>query len=192
MIGTVIGAIVLICVIMIISGRVSLVMNGFAIDNDGNLYIGREREIVVLKDDICVRKIDPPTSRTYKFTIIDGQTIILSTSTKIYTMDLSGNILSERSDEGNKVYSQLQWKKTYVDQKGSNYTLKSNWGRKAIYKEEIQIYVMPIFDYIVLIMLITVVLTLIITLVCFLTQHRLTIKRRLRRENQGENQGTVL
>ena len=170
MIGTVIGAIMLICIIMIVSGRVSFVMNGFAVDNDGNLYIGREREIVVLKDSICVRTIDPPTSRTYKFTIIDGRTIILTTSTKIYTMDLSGNILSERPDEGNKVYSQLQWKKSYVDENGFNYTLKSTWGRMAIYKEEIQIYVMPIFEYIVLIVLIIAILTLIITLSYFLTQ----------------------
>ena len=151
--GAVLGMVVILCISMVTAGKVSLVMNGFAVDEDGLLYIGREREIVVLNDGEHTRTIDVPTSRTYKFTIVDGQTILLSTSTKLYTMDLFGNVLSENTDEGTKVYNQLQWKKTYIAQNGQKYTLDSHWGRMCIYKDDTAIYTMPLFDYIVRILL---------------------------------------
>ena len=163
MLSAVIGIIMWICMILLISGRVSFFVNGFAVDADGQLYVGKGNKIIVFKDDVCIRKIEPPTSRTYKFTIADGQYITLTTSTEIYTMDLFGNIISKQPDEENKLYSELQWKKTYTDQKGFHYTLKSVWGRQAIYREGVQIYIMPTFDYVVLILFITVLITVFIT-----------------------------
>ncbi len=155
MLGAVAGIIMFTCIAMLISGKASIVINGFAVDVDNQLYVGKGKEIVVLKDGAVVRTIDPPTSRTYKFTIVDGKTILLSTSTKVYMMDLYGNIISESIDEGTKTYNRLQWKKIYMDERGSEYTLESRWGRTRILKEGVSIYEMPMRDYIVRILFIT-------------------------------------
>ena len=174
-VGAIIGLVFLTCIILLLAGKVSFANNGFAVDKYDQLYVGKQRKIVVLKDNICVKTIKPPTSRAYKFTIIDGETILLSTSTKIYKMDLSGKILSESADDGNKLYSQLQWKKTYTDHKGFNYTLKSNWGRRSIYKEGDQIYVMPLLDYIFLVLLVFSATILIVTCLAVVVKRFKTI-----------------
>ena len=158
----IIGIVMLVCLSMLISGRVSLTTNGFAVDAEGLLYVGREHEIIVLSDGVCVRTINPQTSRSYKFTISDGQTILLSTSTKVYTMDLSGNILTEHTDDGTKIYNQLQWKRSFIDENGVKYTLESRWGRTCICKEGEPIYQMPMLDYVVRILLVVIVVVLLV------------------------------
>lgn len=154
LLGAVIGLVILFCLCMIVSGKVSLTINGFAVDVEGQLYLGQERRIVVYKDGRYVRTIRPKTSRTYKFTIIEGETLLLSTSTKVYTMDLLGNVLTEQNDEGTRVYNQLQAKKVFVDMNGVKYTRTAPIGRVCICRDDCPIYRMPMLDYIVKLILI--------------------------------------
>lgn len=153
-IGAVFGVVMFFCFFLRLSGQVSFSTNGFAADSEGQLYVGREGEIAVLKDGECVRTINPRTSRSYVFTITDEQTILLSTSSTVYTMDLSGEVLTEQTDEGTKVYNQLQHKKTFTDVHGAEYTMRSPWGRTGIYKDGVRIYEIPTLDYVVRILLI--------------------------------------
>lgn len=153
-VGSVLGVIVFICFFLMFSGQVSLSNNGFAVDSEGQLYVGQQNEIIVLKDGECVNAINPRTSRSYAFTITDEQAILLSTSSTVYTMDLSGNVLTEQPDEGTKVYNQLQHKKSFTDVHGAKYTMRSPWGRTSVYKDGVRIYEIPTLDYIVRILLI--------------------------------------
>ena len=155
------GLVVLFCLYMIFSGKVSLSMNGFAVDKDECLYIGKEYTIEVYKNDELLRTINPQTSRAYIFTILNGDTILLSTSTKVYTMDLYGNVLSEKEDDMTKVYNDLQKaKKEFVAVNGEKYHLQNTFGRTYIIKDSNVIYEMPLLDYIVLIMLVLTFISL--------------------------------
>ena len=147
LLGAIVGAVMLFCLYLLVSGKASLAINGFAVDAEGRLYIGQEDEIVVFKNGVCVQTISPHTSRTYAFTVTDDQTILLSTSTKVYTMDLAGNILTEQLDEGTRIYNQLQHKKSFKDVNGAEYVLRSPWGRTGVYKDGQQIYTMSTMDY---------------------------------------------
>lgn len=148
------GLVVLFCFYMIFSGKVSLSMNGFAVDKDDCLYIGKEYTIEVYKNDELLRTINPQTSRSYVFTILNGDTILLSTSSKVYTMDLYGNVLSEEPDDMTKVYNRLQReKKEFFSVNKETYCLKNKWGRTYIVNNENVIYKMPLVDYVVRLLL---------------------------------------
>lgn len=155
------GLVVLFCLYMIFSGKVSLSMNGFAVDKNEYLYIGKEYTIEVYKNEKLLRTINPQTSSAYIFTILNGDTILLSTSTKVYTMDLYGNVLSEKEDDMTKVYNDLQKaKKEFVAVNGEKYHLQNTFGRTYISNDTDVVYEMPILDYIVLIMLILTFISL--------------------------------
>lgn len=148
------GLIVLFCLCMIFGGKVSLSMNGFAVDKDDCLYIGKDSAIVVYKNDELLRTSNPKTSRSYVFTILNGDIILLSTSTNVYTMDLYGNVLSEKPDEMTKVFNQLQKdKKEFVSVNEEIFRMKNKWGRTYIVNDANVLYKMPLTDYIVRILL---------------------------------------
>jgi len=143
----ILGVIMFVCMIMVMSGAVSLTMNGFAVDTNGQLYIGQANEIMVLKDGECVKTLSPKTSRGYAFTIENGEQIVLSTSTTVFIMDLDGAVISQYPDEGTQVFNRLKNPKTFVDIHGTEYTRKNVWGRPYIYKDGIEVYSMPLRDY---------------------------------------------
>lgn len=141
-----------ICMGTILSNKVSLTMNGFAVDNTGRLYIGKGYGIEVYEGDTFLRKISPKTSRGYMFTIVDGDTIVVSTASFVYHMDLDGKVLAKEEDKGTKVYNELQRNKnSFIDENGLNYTLTRPFGRAQISDGEKVIYKMPTLDYTVLV-----------------------------------------
>lgn len=124
-----------ICVVLVLGNFVTLSINSFAVDSQDRLYIGIPEEIRVYEADTLVDCLPAHTSRSYVFTIAENDTILLSTSTKIYIMDLSGNVLSEKDDIGADTYNQMQYKrKNFVSSNGDSYQLKSVFGRTKIVK----------------------------------------------------------
>lgn len=152
----VLGIILFICMVMLVSGTVSLTMNGFAVDAEGQLYIGQAKKIIVLKDGSIVKTLSPQTSRAYAFTIENGETVVLSTSTTVFVMDLDGVVLSQYPDRDSQVFNQLQNKKRFVDIFGTEYIRKNVWGRYCIYKENEMVYSMPMRDYTVGVVMVAV------------------------------------
>ena len=152
----IIGAIIIacgwFCMIMTITGKVSLSVSGFAIDNSGRLYIGQGHGIDVYDDDVIVETISPKTSRGYAFTIVNGDTIVVSTGSFVYHMDLNGEVLSRYEDELSRVYGELEDKTLFVDENGVNYKLTKPFGRTQISNGEKVIYKMPLIDYAVLVL----------------------------------------
>lgn len=131
--------ILFVCVILVITGIVTPSLSGFAVDSSDRLYIGMQKEICVYEEGSIIRRINPHTSRTYIFTITENDTILLSTSTKIYVMDLYGNILEEREDVGADTYNQLSYKKRrFVSHSGDVYTLKGIIGPTRIVKNNFE------------------------------------------------------
>ena len=162
----IVGVIMWFCMGMIFSGTVSLSMNGFAVDKDGYLYVGKEKDIVVFNEGEIVRTISPKTSRGYQFTILSGEKILLSTSSVVYTMDLSGEILSKEEDVNTKIYNKLQREKSFFTaEDGTEYHTRSYWGRTQICKNNEVIYEMPLLDYIVRVLIIVVLIGLGILLI---------------------------
>lgn len=132
--------VMLFCLVLIIAGKVSLSISGFAVDHEERLYIGLGNEIRVYENGQIVRTISPQTSRAYRFTIQEDQTILLSTSTKVYTMDLEGNVLSCKEDPGADTYNQISYRRRkFVSQKGDVYRSVGILGWTGIVKNGEQI-----------------------------------------------------
>lgn len=163
--STISGLVMLFCLCMMFSGKVSLSYNGFAVDKNGNIYIGKEYNISVYNKSKLVRTIYPQTSRGYYFTIKNGENIILSDATYVYKMDLDGNIILKEIDSGTSMYNELQFKRNkFVDENRNEYFLKRPLGRIKIYCNSKVVYEMPILDYTVRILLISVLVSLVVFL----------------------------
>lgn len=129
--------IILTCIMLIISGQATLSVSGFAVDNVDRLYIGKQREIQVFENGKLLDSIRIPATRTYVFTIQDGNKLLLSTSTKIYVMDLDGNILETKEDLAADTYNQISYRKRmFVSDKGDVYKLTNSLGRTKIIKNK--------------------------------------------------------
>lgn len=135
---------------------VTLSYRGFAMDSTGILYVGKDASIEKIKDGKVIETLSPQTSRGYAFTIKKDDTILLSTASTVYTLDLSGNIISETEDEGTLTFNKLQiTKKFFASSDGKIYVVKSPFGRTTVRSSKGEtIYQMPILDYIVKLILI--------------------------------------
>ena len=149
------------CLFLIFTGTVTLFLHGFAVDSYGKLYLGKDSKIEVYDNSVLDYTISSMTSRGYAFTIQADDTILLSTSTIVYTLDLHGNVLNEEEDVDTKVINSLEKrKKIFYSSNGDKYILKSPWGRTEIVLERDDdidiIYQMPILDYVVRIVMLIV------------------------------------
>lgn len=133
---------------LIASGTVSLSYSGFGVDSAGILYLGTDAGIKKYDDGELIGSINPQTSRGYIFTIQKDDTILLSTASRIYKLDRSGNILDQQEDIGTSTFNELQkTKKHFVAQNGCEYVMQSSLGRVIICSDDEIIYQMPILDY---------------------------------------------
>ncbi|MBQ9994118.1 MAG: hypothetical protein IJP17_05345 [Clostridia bacterium] len=145
------------CFIMIASGAVSISYSGFALDSAGVLYIGTDTKIEKYYGGEMIGAINPQTSRGYAFTIQNDDTILLSTASTVYTLDLSGNVLDKQEDVGTRTFNELQKSKRYfITQDNREYVMKSQLGRTIISSDGDIIYQMPMMDYVVKIALVLV------------------------------------
>lgn len=125
--------------------------NGFAVDSNGNLYLGLNHQISVHSNGKLVRSITTGTSRGYAFTIDNSDHLILSTSTTIYKMDLYGNIIETGHDENARLFLNMQRNRTFTAEDGSKYVCKNTLGYIEILNNGVTVYRMPGWHYIALI-----------------------------------------
>ena len=139
----------LISIALIVSGTVAVSYEGFALDSHGRLYLGVYNKIDVYEGNSLLYSIDPQTQRTYSFTIQDD-TILLSNTSDVYVIDLEGNIVSSMEDVDASIFNELQKNREFYSLDGNIYRMQKNFGRVRVIKENGEvIYQMPIFDYIV-------------------------------------------
>lgn len=137
--------------ILFFTGTVTLFLSGFAVDSADRLYIGTANAIQVYEDGTLINQIDPQTDRSYVFTIDQDGDLLLSTSTEVYRMDLSGKVLEQREDRGAHVYNQIQARRsTFLSSRGDVYKMKNVLGRTKITKNDSQtVYQISVLSIIV-------------------------------------------
>ncbi len=123
---------------------------GFAVDSNDNVYVGLSNgKIVKYKDGFSFETISVMTSRGYEFTILEDDTIYLISS-KVYLLDLNGNVLEELKSTGS-LYEYRENKAEFVKKDGTVYKQVFNFGRTKIIKETDDgnkvVYLMPLSDY---------------------------------------------
>lgn len=131
------------------SGTVCFDYSGFGMDSSGILYVGETEKIETYCGGEKIGTYFYPNSRSYAFTVQADDTILLSTGTKVYQLDLSASTLAQWDDEGTRTFNQLRsTRKDFTAPSGERYSVRWNFGRTSIYSENgTCIYKMPLLDY---------------------------------------------
>lgn len=145
----IIFGIMMCCFVLTASGKCTLSLFGFSVDSLDRLYIGTSDGIHVYENGFLTRTISPKTSRTYRFTITEDDTICLSTSTYVYSMDLEGNVLEKTSDPGADIYNQLSYRMNrFISAKGDEYKVSNRLGWiKIVKNEDVTVYEIDTLSY---------------------------------------------
>ena len=140
-----------------ITGKINISYEGFAIDHNNDIYLGKDSTIEVLDQ------------------------IKISTGDYLYLTDLSGNLISKK-DISSYTDDDLLRENRYefIASDGVHYIMKNHFLRPCIYRiDETQktiIYKMPIFDYIVKLIMIACFLSFIIIIPIVILKSRRAIK----------------
>lgn len=111
-------------VIAMATGTMALSYSGVAVDDAGRLYLGRGGKIEVYEAGERVDTITPHLDKSFVFTIRDGQ-LVLSTGKVAATLDLQGNAIDSKTDEGGAVYKELKpLRRSFAAADGTVYTLR--------------------------------------------------------------------
>lgn len=154
----IVAPIVLFCFLMILSGRVTVNLKGYAVDASDNLYIGKEHSIEVYKEQKLINNI-PIQYTDYAFTIKNGQEIVLSANNNTYYLDLQGN--ETRKEKDTQTYSAICRINHFESEKGDVYIKSNMLGYYRIIRNHGEVvYSMPVFDYLVLVTMILAFLSI--------------------------------
>lgn len=128
---------------------------GFAVDSQGNLYLGVPSRIVVVDTNgVELYSFSTISTRGYAYTINEEDQILLRSIAYLYTMDLHGNVLKEeaataRNDHILPLTSSMR---SFRDSAGNIYQMKSRFFRTGIYKyvdgKASLVYQMPLLNYV--------------------------------------------
>jgi len=153
----IVGIFYMVSVFSIIAGAANIGIPCFSVDSSERLYIGLSGKILVYDEGTQIASISPKTSRTYMFEVQSDDTIILSTSTTVYLLDLDGNVIDSWDDTGCNTYRDLQrGKRHQSSENGTQYSIKSplGWtrivrdGNELVYRISIYSYVMKLLLFI--------------------------------------------
>lgn len=145
----VIEVLIFIIIVYISAYNNKITWDGFAVDENGLLYIGHTGEIDVIDQDYSIYILDVPTTRGFQFTIENGDTITVYTGAHSYKLDLAGNILEEAEPKWNLG---IKRNGPFTALNGLTYYMVSPWGRPQIMYmlngAETIVYQMPLKNYI--------------------------------------------
>lgn len=111
-------------IVAMTTGAMSLSYSGVAADDAGRLYLGRGGKIEVYEAGEQVDTIAPHLDKSFVFTLRDGR-LVLSTGKEVTTLDLKGNVIDSKTDEGKAVYQQLKSQRhSFTAADGTVYTLR--------------------------------------------------------------------
>lgn len=162
------AGIILFCVCMTTFCGASPSITGFAIDSQNRIYVGESNGIEVYENQMHILTINPQTSRSYVFTILEDDTILLSTPTHVYHMDLTGEIMDTWEDNGADTFNRLKNEKyRFTSANGDEYKVKGLLGRTRIVKNgTIVVYRISMLSFIVKILEPLASIGLCVTVVC--------------------------
>lgn len=158
----------LICAFLIGSETANPFISGFAVDSHDRILIGLHNRIEIFDNGILVDVVRTKTSRGYVFTLLEDDSILLATSTKVYTIDSSGNILASTEERANSIYNQIQrGKDKFTSVNGDLYSIKGKLGRTRIEKNDsIVVYqISPVSFIAKIVLCLAMVLVIILVLI---------------------------
>jgi hypothetical protein len=129
------GVIMLVCVILFGAEVSSPFVSCFAVDSKDRVYVGKHNRIDIYDSGVLVESIRTKTTREYVFTIEPDDRLLLATSTTVYYMDTSGNVLSRFDDPTGDVHRQIKRaRKEFVSQQSDVYHMRNVLGWHYIVK----------------------------------------------------------
>lgn len=131
-----------------ISGKAISQYVGFAVDSSERLYVGTNAGIEVYEDGVKVKTIEPPSSRSYVFTIEDEK-IVSSVGDAICIFSLDGELLERYEDNYDNFLKMKSNSTVFVAPSGKEYRSKNTLGYYKIIQGDKCVYTMPLFSYIV-------------------------------------------
>lgn len=161
---------------MIVSDRSSS-YEDFAIDEEGNLYIGKYG---FGNGVICVYSADGTFMRKIKFTVgkvfiidIQDHNLIVTDEDSTLIMDLDGNILDKKGVGEEKFYEMIEDTNKFTASDGTIYTFKDLFGYHIIAREDGAIvYTRPIIEFISDILCIVLFIALFIKIITFVMKNK--------------------
>lgn len=132
-----------VCAVLIIIGLVPMTYHGFAVDSNGKLYVGYGQKINVYEGGTKIYTIKNRTSRSYHFTILENDTILLTSGgTNVCIMNLQGDtVLKEWTEKDKETDKSLKANVfSFIAADGTYYTASRNFGLLRIYHGDKMIY----------------------------------------------------
>lgn len=152
----------------ILPGVASITYNGFALDAESNLYLGKKGRVEVIDaEGTVIRTFHAKSFMHFDFTILDDE-IVMRVGTNLFWMDLQGNVIKEElKSERWKEILPPGGETVFVDENGTKYTMEySGFLRTSIFKwdgdRKEEIFKMPLFDYLMRLVLIITVIDIVI------------------------------
>ena len=138
---------ILLFFVIIAFGCGSLEFNGFGIDSNGLLYVGRLHQIEIYKEDKQIQKLTTPADRGWVMTVDDKNNIVVSNMSTVFILDSDGSVITTHKD----IHSERYYKTRSIRQikmlDGSIYDLKHKWIWPTIQKNGTTIYRVPFVDF---------------------------------------------
>ena len=165
--------VLLACCWALISGNATVNCRGFAVDADGNYYIGLRQRIDVYTGGERSGSIPLDVKSAYAFTIRDGR-IVAATETTVSELALDGTVIDSREDSG-EVYKELKSLREYTAPDGQTYTMRFKPGFYSIVNANGDtVYASTGLDKMVVLCLpLDVIGTIWFTMFCFMRSSRL-------------------
>ena len=125
-------------------------ISGFAADSKGRVYIGENNKIAIYQDEQLVHTI-ALKGQNYVFTVDSNDQILVAYPSRVYRLDINGNILDMKDDANSTMYSQLQQHgQTFSAANGTLYKKVEPFGWTKIVKNETEVvYSISTFSFFV-------------------------------------------
>lgn len=132
-----------------LSGVVAMTYEGYAVDSAERIYVGKNTGIEVYDGAEKIRTISPRTSRCYKFTVQENDTILLSTGKTVYLIDQDGETIEQYQDDLMRTYRDIESEqKHFTSASGTEYEQTNMFGYYRIMRSDgVCVYSMPWLDY---------------------------------------------
>ena len=182
-----------IAIMLVIFGKINISYQGFAIDSKNNLYIGYGSGIIKkYKDKTLLRTISAQTSRGYDFTILENDVIYVDCGNRAHYIDSNGTVLKTITKDIPRFTELRPSLKEFLSTNGTLYRLENSFGRTKIVEysntKKTIIYEMPLFDFLVKILVGygTVLFMIIVTLFVWKNRRETIRGRRIEIRSNSE------
>lgn len=133
---------------IIVFGCGSLEFNGFGIDSNGLLYIGRLHQIEIYNEGKQIQKLTTPADRGWVMAVDDKDNILVSNMSTIIILDTDGSVITTHKDIHSERYYKIRSIRQVKMLDGSIYELKHKWIWPTIQRNGTTIYRVPFADFV--------------------------------------------